>query len=223
MIDENTTASTETTATDTTAAPKKTAVKRKTAAKSAPKKAVAKRKTTAAKAAPKTTAASKTTTARRGPGRPRAASKSATVKTVEQVEARVRTYKRRATRTANTYEREAEKAANKLATRARTVSRNAFLASLGFYGKAYDEMQARLDKLQARLDARGKAANVAYAELVKRGSKVEKDARGLINDIDLPRLELDTLTDRKKLEARMAKVRTRIDELRSSVGLRSAA
>tara|TARA_R110002110_G_scaffold240244_1_gene456366 strand:- start:10828 stop:11481 length:654 start_codon:yes stop_codon:yes gene_type:complete len=217
MIDENTTANTETTATATTAAPKKTAATRKTAAKSAPKKAVAKRKTTAAKAAPKTTAA------RRGPGRPRAASKSATVKTVEQVEAKVRTYKRRATKTANTYEREAEKAANKLATRARTVSRNAFLASLGFYGKAYDEMQARLDKLQARLDARGKAANVAYAELVKRGSKVEKDARGLINDIDLPRLELDTLTDRKKLEARMAKVRSRIDELRSTVGLRSAA
>ena len=217
MIDENTTANTETTATATAAAPKKTAATRKTAAKSAPKKAVAKRKTTAAKAAPKTTAA------RRGPGRPRAASKSATVKTVEQVEAKVRTYKRRATKTANTYEREAEKAANKLATRARTVSRNAFLASLGFYGKAYDEMQARLDKLQARLDARGKAANVAYAELVKRGSKVEKDARGLINDIDLPRLELDTLTDRKKLEARMAKVRSRIDELRSTVGLRSAA
>lgn len=217
MIDENTTANTETTATATTAAPKKTAATRKTAAKSAPKKAVAKRKTTAAKAAPKTTAA------RRGPGRPRAASKSATVKTVEQVEAKVRTYKRRATKTANTYEREAEKAANKLATRARTVSRNAFLASLGFYGKAYDEMQVRLDKLQARLDARGKAANVAYAELVKRGSKVEKDARGLINDIDLPRLELDTLTDRKKLEARMAKVRSRIDELRSTVGLRSAA
>lgn len=196
MADENTT--TATTAT--------------TGATAAPKRAPAKRK-----AAPKTTAA------RKAPARKRAPAKSATVKTVEKVEARARTYKRRATKAATAYERDAEKAANKLATRARTVSRNAFLAGLGFYGKAYDEMQARLDKLQARLDARGKAANVAYAELVKRGSQVEKDARGMIKDIDLPRLELDTLTDRKKLEARMAKVRTRIGELRSSVGLRSAA
>ena len=84
-------------------------------------------------------------------------------------------------------------------------------------------MQARLDRLQARLDARGKAANVAYAELVKRGSKVEKDAKGLISEIELPRLELDALKDRKKLEARLAKARARFDELRASVGFRSAA
>lgn len=189
MADENTTTATATTA---TAAPKRAAAKRK--------------------AAPKAAAA------RKAPGRPRAASKSTAVKTVEKVEAKARTYKRRATKAATAYERDAEKAANKLATRARTVSRNAFLASLGFYGKAYDEMQARLDRLQTRLDARGKAANVAYAELVKRGTKVEKDAKGLIDEMDLPRLELDALTDRKKLEAKLAKARSRFNELRSSVG-----
>lgn len=176
-------------------------------ATAAPKRAAAKRQT-----------APKTAVARKGPGRPRAASKSAAIKTVEKVEAKARTYKRRATKAATAYERDAEKAAKKLTTRARTVSRNAFLASLGFYGKAYDEMQARLDQLQTRLDARGKAANVAYAELVKRGSKVEKDAKGLISEMDLPRLELDALTDRKKLEAKLAKARNRFNELRSSVG-----
>jgi len=189
MADENTT----TVNTDTTSA--------------APKRATVKRK-----AAPKAAAT------RTSPGRPRAASKSATVKTVEKVEAKARTYKRRATKAATAYERDAEQAASKLAGRARTVSRNAFLASLGFYGKAYDEMQARLNQLQSRLDARGKAANVAYAELVKRGSKVEQDAKGLISEIDLPRLELDALTDRKKLEAKLAKARSRFKELRSSVG-----
>lgn len=177
------------------------------AATAAPESATAKRK-----AAPKAAAT------RRAPGRPRAASKSATVKTVEKVEAKARTYKRRTSKAATTYERDAEKAANKLASRARTVSRNAFLASLGFYGKAYDEVQARLNQLQSRLDARGKAANVAYAELVKRGSKVELDAKGLISEIDLPRLQLDALTDRKKLEAKLAKARSRFNELRSSVG-----
>lgn len=188
MADENTTSATTTTT---------------TGSKAAPKRATAKRK-----AAPKTTAA------RKAPAKRRAASKSAAVQTVENVERKARTYKRRAT----AYERDAEKAADKLASRARTVSRNAFLASLGFYGKAYDEVQARLDRLQARLDARGKAANVAYAELVKRGSKVEQDARGLISD-----MELEARKDRKKLDARLAKARSRFNELRSSVGFRSAA
>ncbi|MDO8861761.1 hypothetical protein Q6D67_08610 [Haliea sp. E1-2-M8] len=192
MADENTTSET------TTAA---------TGSKTAPKRAYTKRK-----AAPKTAAA------RKAPTRQRAPSKSAAVKTVEKVETKARTYKRRATKAATAYERDAEKAANKLSNRARTVSRNAFLASLGFYGKAYDEMQARLDRLQTRLDARGKAANVAYAELVKRGSKVEDDAWSLITD-----LELDAMKDRKKLDARLAKARARFNELRSSVGFRSAA
>ncbi len=202
MADENTTTATETTAASATAAPKRAAAKRKATPKAA---------------------ASKTAATRKGPGRPRAANKSAAAKTVEKVEAKARTYKRRATKAATAYERDAEKAAARLASRARTVSRNAFLASLGFYGKAFDEMQARLDRLQARLDARGKAANVKYAELVKRGSKVEKDAKDLISEIELPRLELDALKDRKKLEARLAKARARFDELRASVGFRSAA
>ncbi|MDP4916121.1 MAG: hypothetical protein NWR12_00210, partial [Haliea sp.] len=64
---------------------------------------------------------------------------------------------------------------------------------------------------------------VAYAELVKRGTKVEKDAKSRISDIELPKLELDALKDRKKLEARLEQARTRFTELRESVSFRSAA
>ena len=170
----------------------------------APKRATAKRK-----AAPK-----KAATASKAPTKRRAASKS----TVAKAEKKVRTYKRRATKVT----KETEKSAARLGDRARTVSRNAFLASLGFYGKAFDEMQDRLDKLQARLDARGKAAEVAYADLVKRGTKIEKDAKDMIGDIELPK-QLDTLKDRKKLEARLEQARSRFAELRGSVGFRSAA
>ncbi|HAN28005.1 MAG TPA: hypothetical protein DCP75_09875 [Haliea salexigens] len=135
-----------------------------------------------------------------------------------KAEKKVRTYKRRATKVT----KETEKSAARLGDRARTVSRNAFLASLGFYGKAFDEMQDRLDKLQSRLDARGKAAEVAYADLVKRGTKIEKDAKDMIGDIELPK-QLDSLKDRKKLEARLEQARSRFAELRGSVGFRSAA
>jgi hypothetical protein len=176
----------------------------------APKRAAAKRK-----AAPKKAAAASTTAARKAPAKRATANKNA----VDQAEAKVRTYKRRATKAS----KEAEKSAARLSERARTVGRNAFLASLGFYGKAFDEMQVRLDKLQTRLDARGKAAEVAYAELVKRGTKVEKDAKSRISDIELPKLELDALKDRKKLEARLEQARTRFTELRESVSFRSAA
>lgn len=190
MADETTNTTTNTAAGTQAAAPKRTTAKRK----AAPKKAAT---------------AGKTTTKRR------ATSKS----TVAKAEAKVRTYKRRATKAT----KETEKTAARLGERARTVSRNAFLASLGFYGKAFDEVQERLDKLQARLDARGKAAEVAYAELVKRGTKVEKDAKDMLGDIELPKLELDALKDRKKLEARIEKARSRFAELRGSVGFRTAA
>lgn len=110
-----------------------------------------------------------------------------------------------------------------LAARAQEAGRNAFLASLGFYGKAFDQVQEQFSSLQSQLETRRKTANKTYADLVKRGTRVEKDAKGLIKDIDLPRLELDSLTDRKKLEAKLDRARARFNELKSSVGLKSAA
>jgi hypothetical protein len=107
--------------------------------------------------------------------------------------------------------------------RAQEAGRNAFLASLGFYGKAYDQAQDQFTSIQDQLEERRKKADKMYKELVKRGKKVEKDAKGAIDDIDLPKLELDSLTDRKKLEKQLDKAKARFDELKDSVSFKSAA
>lgn len=113
----------------------------------------------------------------------------------------------------------AKKAATKadapeFVTRARETGRGAFLASLGFYGKAYDQAQEQFSNLQEQLkDRRGKTDDL-YQELVKRGEKVEKDAKKAIDEIELPKLELDSLTDRKKLEEQLDKAKARFEELK---------
>jgi polyhydroxyalkanoate synthesis regulator phasin len=109
------------------------------------------------------------------------------------------------------------KAGPQLATRAREAGREAFLASLGFYGKAYDQVQEQWNNLQDQLEERRNKADDLYKELVKRGEKVEKNARKAIDDIDLPTFELESLTDRKKLEAQLEKARTRFEELRDRI------
>jgi FtsZ-binding cell division protein ZapB len=73
------------------------------------------------------------------------------------------------------------------------------------------------------MEQRRKKADKMYKELVKRGEKLEKDAKGAIKDIDLPKLELDTLTDRKKLEAQLKKAKARFEELKGSARLKTAA
>ena len=117
----------------------------------------------------------------------------------------------------------ARKAAPEFATKAQEAGRNAFLASLGFYGKAYDQAQEQFSSIQDQLEARRKKADKLYKELVKRGQKVEKDAKVALKDIELPKLELDSLTDRKKLDKQLKKVKARIAELKETVGFRTAA
>ncbi|MFV0275679.1 MAG: hypothetical protein ACK5HY_00605 [Parahaliea sp.] len=115
----------------------------------------------------------------------------------------------------------AEKSAAKFADRAQEASRRAFLASLGFYGKAFDQVQEQFQNLQDQMeDRRHKAADL-YDELVKRGEKVEADARDAIEDIELP--SLNSLTDRKALEAKLEKARARFEELKGSFTFKSAA
>ena len=115
-----------------------------------------------------------------------------------------------------------QKAAEDFAARAQEASRNAFLAGLGFYGKAFDEAQSRIDALQSDMEGRRKQADKLYKELVKRGKKVEKDAKKSIDELDLQK-QLDSLTDRKKLEAQLEKAKARFEELKDSVSLKSAA
>ncbi len=154
----------------------------------AAKKAAPKRKTTARKAPAKRKVAAKKTTAKKA-----APSKAATMQ-----------------------------------NRVTEAGRSAFLASLGFYGMAFDQVQdqvknvekevvARRKKVEKELTSRRKQADKLYADMVKRGEKVEKKAKTALDDIDLPKLELP------KLEAQLNKAKARFEELKESVGFKAAA
>ena len=110
-----------------------------------------------------------------------------------------------------------------ITARAQEAGRNAFLAGLGFYGKAYDQAQEQFNSAQSQLEDRRKKADKLYKELVKRGKKVEKDAKIAIKDIDLPKLELDSLADRKKLDKQLKKAKARFAELKQNVRFKTAA
>ena len=190
------------------------------------KKAAPKRKAAPRKAAPKRKAAAKKTAPRKAAAKRKAAPKSkvrSTVRSVENKAAAVERDVRKAGRKAEGRINEIEKSARELVNSAQETSRNAFLASLGFYGKAFDQVQDQFNSLQSELEARRAKADKQYKELIKRGKKVEKDAKGALEEIELPKLELDSIADRKKLDARLKKVKARFEELRDSVGFKSAA
>ena len=117
----------------------------------------------------------------------------------------------------------AKKSTVDFGARAQETGRNAFLASLGFYGKAFDQVQDQFSDLQDQLAARRKKTNKLYTELVKRGEKVEKATKSRIDGIDMPEFKLESLTDRKKLEAQLDKAKARFSELKSSIGFKTAA
>jgi hypothetical protein len=103
------------------------------------------------------------------------------------------------------------------------ASRKAFLASLGFYGMAFDQVQDSVKTVESRLSARRKKADKLYTDMVKRGQKVEKQAKARLDDIELPRFELEELANRAKLEAQLKKARARFAELKASVRGKAAA
>ena len=182
-------------------------------------------KATAAKtkAAPKRkTTANKATAQRKAPAKRKKATRKSTVRSnVRSVENKAAAYERKVRKTARKAEKQvdaAEKSAAKFADRAGEVAYNALLASLGFYGKAYDQAQEQLDALQNRLEERRSKAFVMYADLVKRGEQVESKAKTAIDDIELPKL-----TDRKALEAKLDQARARFEDLKDSVGFKTAA
>lgn len=156
--------------------------------------------TNTAKTAPKTAtrkAPAKKAASKKAPARKTAAKKTTTKKTA----AKKTTAKR------------------DLRSVAATTGRNALRASLGVYGKAYDQLQdqfealqKQVDDAQGRLDDRRAQAEKLYDSLVKRGTQVEKEALKAFED-----LELDALTDRSKLEAQMNKAKAKFEELRAKL------
>ncbi len=112
---------------------------------------------------------------------------------------------------------------NHFSARAQETGRKAFLASIGFYARAFDQAQDQFSDLQDQLEARRKKANALYADLVKRGEKVEKATKSRIDDIDMSQLKLERLTDRKRLEAQLEKARARFTELKGSIRFKTAA
>jgi esterase/lipase len=115
-----------------------------------------------------------------------------------------------------------KKAATTFAATAQDTGRTVLLAGLGFYGKAYDQAQEQLNGLQQLMAQRRKQADKVYKELVKRGEKLEKDAKSALKEIELPRLELSSL-DRKKLEQQLTKAKARLNEFKDTVRVKIAA
>jgi hypothetical protein len=109
----------------------------------------------------------------------------------------------------------------KIAERAQEISRNPLLATLGFYGKAFDQLNEQFSALKEQVERRRGQATDLYAELLKRGEEVEAEARETFNNIKFPSLK--ELTDREALEARLEKARGRFAELKESVGFKTAA
>lgn len=116
----------------------------------------------------------------------------------------------------------AAKKAPSLQTRVSEAGRSAFLASLGFYGMAFDQVQGQLKTVESELGARRKKADKLYTDMVKRGQKVEKQAKSAIDDIEMPKLDVAPL-DRARLEAQLEKAKARFAELKNTVGLKKAA
>jgi hypothetical protein len=136
--------------------------------------------------------------------------------------ARKTTAKRKPVARKTTARKPVAKKAPSLQTRVSEAGRNAFLASLGFYGMAFDQVQDQLKSVETELSARRKKADKLYADMVKRGEKVEKKAKSAIDDIELPKLESVSF-DRAKLEAQLEKAKARFEELKGNVGFKTAA
>lgn len=161
-----------------------------------------------------TTANKTATTAKKAPAKRKTPAKKATAKkaTAKKATAKKTTAKRKPA---------AKKTVKRSDLRSLAVEtgRSAYLAGLGVYGKAYDQLldqfeavQKQVDDVQDRLDSRRKQAEDLYEALVKRGEVVEKDALKVIDD-----LEIEMITDRKKLEEQMNKAKARFEELRKKV------
>ncbi len=109
------------------------------------------------------------------------------------------------------------------AVKAQENARNVFLAGLGFYGKAFDEVQNQFEEAEKRMKARREKAEDLFNDLVKHGEKVESQAKKRIKDIELPELKVaDTEELRAELRARLDKARESFDSLRETITAKAA-
>ncbi len=109
------------------------------------------------------------------------------------------------------------------AAKAQENARNVFLAGLGFYGMAFEEAQSQYEDAQARMKQRRVKAEDLFNKLVKRGEKVEKQAKKAIKDFEMPELKLaDREEIRKEVEARLDKARESFESLRDSLTAKAA-
>ena len=110
-----------------------------------------------------------------------------------------------------------------MATKAQENARNVFLAGLGFYGKAFEEAQSQFEEAQSRMKQRREKAEDLFNELVKRGEKVESDAKKRIKEFELPELKLNDREElRKEIRARLDKARDSFETLRDTITPKAA-
>jgi polyhydroxyalkanoate synthesis regulator phasin len=109
------------------------------------------------------------------------------------------------------------------ATKAQENARNVFLAGLGFYGKAFEEAQNQIEEAQSRMKQRREKAEDLFNDLVKRGEKVESEAKKRMKDFELPELKLTDRDEfRKEIRARLDKARESFETLRDSIAQKAA-
>ncbi len=144
------------------------------------------------KAAPKRRTAARKTTARKTTTRKPAARKTTARKTTRKAAARKQ---------------------ETFFDKAQQSGRRVFLASLGVYGKLFDEAEDQLKAARKRAEARRKQADKLYAELIKRGEKLEKEAKKSIDDIELP----------KEWDKQVEKARGAFDDIKDTLKLNRAA
>lgn len=109
------------------------------------------------------------------------------------------------------------------ATKAQENARNVFLAGLGFYGKAFEEAQNQIEEAQSRMKERREKAEDLFNDLVKRGEKVETEAKKRIKDFELPELKLTDRDEfRKEIRVRLDKARDSFETLRDAITQKAA-
>lgn len=89
---------------------------------------------------------------------------------------------------------------------AKEQQQKAGLATLGAYGKAYDFAVEQINKAKEQRDER-------VTELVKRGEQVRDQAKERLDDIDMPKLNMDSL----KMDSVKDSVQEQVDSLKESV------